>query len=102
MPFILTNIELSTLFWETLEISLEIMGLVIVMMIIVEVLELKFSRVIHRLITKNKFFQYFFSSLMGIIPGCSGTFFIDSLYMADVVGVGGIISVMIWPFSSGQ
>jgi len=39
--------------------------------------------------------EYTTSSFFGIIPGCVGTFAMDSLYMAGLLGFGGIIAVMI-------
>ncbi|RJO65089.1 MAG: hypothetical protein C4523_16920 [Myxococcales bacterium] len=74
--------------------SIEIIAIVFVLMALVELFELKFSRFIRRYITQNLAGQYTFCSFLGVTPGCSGSFAADSLYMAGIIGYGGIVSTL--------
>lgn len=85
---------LLTVLAETLGIIL----LVAAMMTVVEFLELKYQEKIRLFFTDHKSMQIVLSSFMGSLPGCTGTFFIDTLYMAGLVGFGGIIAVMVSTF----
>lgn len=76
---------------ETVIISL----LIFVLMIIVEFIELKFAGWMKRFFIENKSLKYVLSSLLGSVPGCMGTFFMDTLYMAGIAGFGGIVAAMI-------
>lgn len=87
--------QLSTLFFQSLNTSIKITLIILVLMVVIELLVLKFQKNIFYLIKKNKFLGYITSSFFGIIPGCIGTFAMDSLYMSGLLGFGGIISVMI-------
>ncbi|KPK96111.1 hypothetical protein AMJ80_01850 [bacterium SM23_31] len=76
---------------ETITITL----LIFALMIIVEIIELKFAGWMKRFFIENKSLKYILSSLMGSIPGCTGTFFMDTLYIAGIAGFGGIVATMI-------
>ncbi len=82
-------------FLEILKESLFITFLVFVLMIVVEFFELKFGDFIEKNIKKKRKVQYILSSFFGILPGCSGTFFIDTLYIAGVISFGAVVSVMV-------
>ncbi|MBN1645539.1 arsenic efflux protein [Candidatus Woesearchaeota archaeon] len=64
-------------------------------MIVIELLVLKYREKILKFINKKIILNYVVSSFMGIIPGCIGTFAMDSLYMSGLLGFGGIVAVMI-------
>jgi len=83
------------LFIGSLVASIQITLIIFVLMILVELLVLKYQSKIISLISKNKFFGYLISSFFGIVPGCVGTFAMDSLYMSGLLGFGGIVAVMI-------
>lgn len=83
------------LFIKSLMESIEITLIIFVLMVLVEILVLKFQAKIVSFAQKNRFFSYLISSFFGIIPGCVGTFVMDSLYMSGLLGFGGIIAVMI-------
>ena len=76
---------------ETVKVSL----LIFVMMVVVEVVELKFSGRMRRYFIENRSLKYVLPSLLGSIPGCSGSFLMDTLYMAGIAGFGGIVATMI-------
>lgn len=88
------ELEAVSILIETLETT----GLVFLFMIIVEFVELKYSSFLKKYLTQNKHLQYIVSSFFGIIPGCSGTFAMDSMYMSGIIGFGGIIAVMVSTF----
>ncbi len=87
--------ELLPLFVGSLKESLNITLIIFVLMVVVEILILKFQDKIIDFVRKNRFVSYVISSFFGIIPGCVGTFAMDSLYMSGLLGFGGIIAVMI-------
>ena len=80
---------------NSLMASIKITLIIFVLMVIVELLVLKYQDKIIVFVNKNKFLGYIISSFFGIIPGCVGTFAMDSLYMSGLLGFGGIIAVMI-------
>lgn len=87
--------NIQSIFLSSLKESLVITIIIFVLMIIVELLVLKYKNKILKFVKKNRFIEYFISSFFGIIPGCVGTFTMDSLYMAGLLSFGGIIAVMI-------
>ena len=86
---------LSELFKNSLKETFQITLIIFVLMVIIELLVLKFNKQIIKFVKKNTFLSNIISSFFGIIPGCVGTFVIDSAYMSGLVGFGGIIAVMI-------
>lgn len=88
------KLEIVSIIFETAKVT----GLVFLFMIVVEFLELKYSNFLKKYLTQNKHLQYIISSFFGIIPGCSGTFAMDSMYMSGIIGFGGIIAVMVSTF----
>lgn len=87
--------ELTNLIIGTLKESIIITLIIFVLMIIVELFVLKYKERIIAFAKNNKFIGYILSSSFGSIPGCVGTFAMDSLYMAGLLSFGGIIAAMI-------
>ena len=87
--------DVSTIFIQSLKASTKITLIILVLMIVVELIVLKYKQQIIDFVKKNKFFGYVVSSFFGIIPGCIGTFAMDSLYMSGLLGFGGIVATMI-------
>jgi hypothetical protein len=83
------------LFIKSLLASIKITSIIFVLMFIVELLVLKYQAKIVAFVKKNTFLSYLVSVFFGIIPGCVGTFVIDSLYMSGLISFGGIVAVMI-------
>lgn len=83
------------LFLQSLKSTIEITLIILVLMIIIEALLLRYQERMLHIIKKNKFVGYITSSFFGIIPGCLGTFAMDSLYMTGLLGFGGIVAVMV-------
>ena len=86
---------ISNIIIDALKESVKITLIIFLLMMIVEVFVLVFKEKIIKAFSKSKFMKYFVPSLFGIIPGCTGTFVMDSLYMAGILGFGGIIAVMV-------
>ncbi len=84
---------LMSVFVESLRESLTLTLIIFILMIAVELLVLKYKERLVAL-AKGKL-QYALSALFGIIPGCIGTFAMDSLYMAGLLTFGGVIAVMV-------
>ncbi len=80
---------------EILTETLQITFLIFFMMIAVELLELKFSQFIRKYFSEENSLKYIVSSFMGLLPGCAGTFIMDSFYMAGIVGFGSIVATMV-------
>lgn len=88
-------IDIKLLLISSLKESLTIVSIIFVLMIMIEIFVLKYKDSIIKFSRKNKFLEYLTSSFFGIIPGCVGTFTMDSLYMAGLLSFGGIVAVMI-------
>jgi hypothetical protein len=87
--------DLELLILKSLKESIVISIIIFILMIVVEFLVLKYKDKIINLTKKKSFLTYIIASLFGSIPGCVGTFAMDSLYMAGLLSFGGIIATMI-------
>lgn len=86
---------MKSMIQEILSETLKILLIVFALMVFVEYLELRFKHTIKDVITKKPLSQYVGSSLLGVTPGCVGTFFIVSMYVHGMVGFGALTAVMI-------
>ncbi|RMG27294.1 MAG: hypothetical protein D6732_20325, partial [Methanobacteriota archaeon] len=59
---------------HTLEQTVEVTGLVFIMMIAVEFVDIKTEGKLHRFLKKGSWREYSIASLLGVTPGCSGSF----------------------------
>ncbi len=75
--------------------SIFITSIILFLMIIVEIVVLKYQNNIIKFLKNNKLIGYVVSSFFGIMPGCIGVFAMDTLYMSGLLGFGGIIAAMI-------
>ncbi len=85
---------LEKILFSSFKESVVITTIIFVLMVIVELFVLKFRKNIKRYLNK-RFYSYIISSFFGVIPGCIGTFAMDSMYMIGLLSFGGIIAVMI-------
>jgi hypothetical protein len=79
----------------TLLETLKILAIVFVLMVVVELAELKGGRIIRRVLTPRRGLQYVIASALGAIPGCVDAFLVVSLYKAGLVGFGALAAVML-------
>ncbi len=89
------KMDVGNMFLSSLKQSLFIIAIIFILMVVVEILVLKYKNGVLKFIKKNKFLEYCVPSFFGSVPGCIGTFAMDSLYMAGLLGFGGIVAVMI-------
>ena len=79
----------------SLKAAFKISLIIFFLMIISEYLVTRYKDQIIRLMLKNKRTGYILSSLFGTLPGCTGVFAMDSLYMAGYLSFGGIIAALV-------
>lgn len=75
--------------------TIKILAIVFVLMVVVELAELKGGKVIRRVLTPRRGLQYVIASALGAIPGCVDAFLVVSLYKAGLVGFGALAAVML-------
>lgn len=80
---------------DILRNSILITGLVTVMMMLIESIELETKNAFFTSLKKSKFGQTVFSALLGLIPGCIGGFASVSLYTGRVISFGALTAMMI-------
>jgi hypothetical protein len=80
---------------DILKHTLLITAFVLTMMLIIEFVNIKSKGLWSKKLAKSRWSQLFVAALLGIIPGCMGTYTIVSLYTHNVVGLGALITAMI-------
>ncbi len=89
-------VPLSELARESLIESVKISLIMFAMMILVEIFVIKLKdKVIKKFANKKTVSKYAVASFFGIIPGCIGTFAMDSLYMSGLIGFGTLTTTLI-------
>ncbi len=83
------------IFISSLKESVGIIVIVFLLMLLIEIVVLKYKHILIRLSEKNSLLAYIVSSVFGIIPNCSTTFAMDTLYMSGLLSFGGLIAVMV-------
>lgn len=87
--------QITPILTEALKGAVMITGLVIIMMLLIEFLNIEsHGKTLYKLRTKNTL-QVIVGTLLGIIPGCVGGFAAVSLYTHSVIGFGALIAAMI-------
>lgn len=75
--------------------SLMITGFVLVVMIIIEYTNTQSKGNWSKPFRRSKFLQIIFASLMGIVPGCLGTYTVVSLYTHNVINFGALVAALV-------
>lgn len=83
------------LFIDILRNSILITGLVVVMMMMIESLNIESKGLIFKGLRKTKTGQVIFGALLGSIPGCMGGFATVSLYTHRMFSFGALVAMMI-------
>jgi hypothetical protein len=86
---------------EILLETIEIICIVTLMMILVEWIQIHLKGMIRGWITSKTSNQIMGSSLLGVIPGCAGTFLVVSLYTHGLVGFGALTATMLATMGEG-
>ena len=79
----------------TLTQTLKILAIVFVLMVAVELAELRFGEAMRRVLTQRRGLQYVVAAALGVTPGCVGAFLVVSLYKTGLVGFGALAAVML-------
>ena len=82
-------------FTEILNHALVITSFVFTMMLLIEYVNVMTRGSWQEKLSNSKFGQYFLGVLLGVIPGCLGSFTMVSLYSHGVVSFGALVAAMI-------
>ncbi len=85
------NIEIYSVFKQAITIT----GFVFVMMLIIEYINVQTKGLWVNIISENKWKQYAFAALLGVIPGCLGAFTAVALFSHRMISFGAIVTTMI-------
>lgn len=80
---------------EVLRTTILVSGLVVVMMMLIESINVRNSGRIFGWLRKSRFSQVLISALLGSTPGCMGGFAVVSMYTHRMVGFGALLAMMI-------
>ncbi len=83
------------IFIESIEHALMITTFVLVIMMAIEYITVKTKGNWGGFLKKKSWSQIFFAALLGIMPGCMGSFAAVSLYSHKVIGFAALVTVMI-------
>ena len=83
------------LFIEILRNSILITGLVVVMMMMIESMNIESHGLFFKRLRKTKLGQVIFGALLGSVPGCMGGFATVSLYTHRMFSFGALVAMMI-------
>lgn len=83
------------MFIEILRQTIMITSLVLVMMLIIEYINVISRGHWGENLKQSRFRQIFIAALLGLIPGCVGSFAVVSMYTHQVVGFGALVANMI-------
>ncbi len=89
---------LPSLLWEVLSTSLEITGLVLLMMALIDLVNVSSSGRLVEKLQHRPFLQLLLACLLGAIPGCAGGFAVVSLYAHNLLTFGALAGGMIATF----
>lgn len=83
-------------FWTNVMVqTVRITFFVLSMMVVLEWLNVYTQGHVHGFMQKHSHLQVFISSILGILPGCVGSFTAVSLYTHDVIGFGALVANLI-------
>ncbi len=68
---------------------------VLVMMLVIEYITIQSKGKWSKFFSKNPWMQILFSAVLGIIPGCLGTFAVVSMYVHRTIGLAALITALI-------
>ena len=87
--------EFLDLFFDVLRNSILVTGLVIIMMLMIEYININSQGKLFGRLRKNRFGQVVLGAGLGIIPGCMGGFATVSMYSHKLLSFGALIAMMI-------
>ena len=86
---------MGEIIWEALRNAVLITGLVVVMMMMIESLNIESKGMVFKGLKRTKFGQVVVAALLGSVPGCMGGFATVSLYTHRMFSFGALVAMMI-------
>ena len=80
---------------EVLRTTVLVTGLVVIMMMLIESVNVENSGRIFGRLKNNGFAQVLISALLGVLPGCMGGFAVVSMYTHRLLGFGALLAMMV-------
>jgi hypothetical protein len=80
---------------DCLKETVVILALVTAMMVVVEFVGIRFQERLQTHLTGSLWNQYVVAALLGVLPGCTGSFMVVSLYVHGIVGFGALMATLI-------
>lgn len=80
---------------EVLKTTVLVTGLVVIMMMLIESVNVENSGRIFGRLKNNGFAQVLISALLGVLPGCMGGFAVVSMYTHRLLGFGALLAMMV-------
>ncbi|MEZ4909016.1 MAG: putative manganese transporter [Saprospiraceae bacterium] len=87
--------DLLKIILVSLKESLTITGIVFVIMLILEFVNVFTNGVWKKYFTGKKWQQYIFAAILGMMPGCLGSYTIVALFSHNLVSVGALMATMV-------
>ena len=81
--------------FEALKNSILITGLVMVMMLLIEYINIRSHGESFNKLKKSPVKQVFLAALLGLVPGCIGGFAVVSLFTHNLLSFGSLVAMMI-------
>ena len=83
---------------DTIKNTIMVTSFVLVIMLFIEFINVKTRGSWFNGIEKRQWLQYIITGLMGLVPGCVGTFGVVSMYIHNLVSFGALIAALIATF----
>lgn len=80
---------------HTVDHTIMISSFVFVMMLIIEYVNIQSHGLFHKNLQKTKWRQYLVAGLLGVLPGCLGSFTVVALYSHGILSFGALVTTMI-------
>ncbi|MGN0201809.1 MAG: putative manganese transporter [Candidatus Cryptobacteroides sp.] len=80
---------------EVLKTTVLVTGLVVIMMMLIESVNVENSGRVFGRLKRNSFAQVLISALLGVMPGCMGGFAVVSMYTHRLLGFGALLAMMV-------
>jgi len=83
------------MFSKVIKDALMITGFVFIMMLVIEYLNVQTRGAWQKLLTGKRWRQYILAAILGLIPGCLGSFAVVTMYTHRILTLGALVTAMI-------
>ncbi len=80
---------------HSIDHTIMISSFVFVMMLIIEFVNIQTRGLFHAHIKRKKWQQYLFAGILGVLPGCLGSFTVVAMYSHGIMSFGALVTTMI-------